>query len=221
MEGSHLPKSMIASFLAAALWLAAGLAHAEVIEGRDYTVLDPPQPTSSPGKIEVTVFFNYGCPPCSELQPLLRNWSQKLKLQPDVVIKRIATGFGQRAWTNLAKTYYALHETGDLDRLDDALFLAIHHDHQLLFDQESIMSWVAGHGVDMQKFSDIFSGFGVSHQLADAEKKVETYKIEHLPAIVVNGTYLVNGRSYEEVLRHTTELIVKARAHSRGSEASP
>jgi thiol:disulfide interchange protein DsbA len=211
-----MPKPILASLLVAALCLAASVVRAEVIEGRDYTVLDPPQRTSSPGKIEVTEFFSYGCPPCNELHPLLRNWSQKL--DRDVVLKRIATGFGQRAWTNLAKTYYALHETGDLERLDDALFLAIHKDRKPLFDQQSIMDWVAGHGVDMQKFTAIFGGFGVSHQLADAEKKVESYKIERLPAIVVNGRYLVSGRSYEEVLRHTTELIVKERASSRGGE---
>jgi len=211
-------KSILATFLMAVLWLGAGLARAEVVEGRDYTVLDPPQHTMSPGKIEVLEFFSYGCPVCGEMHPLLRNWHQRLPR--DVVVRRVATGFGQRAWTTLAKTYYALEATGDLGKLDDALFLAIHRDHQALFDQHSITDWVGAHGVDAQKFGQAMASFGVSSQLGQAEKLVEVYKIEHLPAIVVNGKYLVNGRSNEEVLRHTTELIVKERASSRGLEAN-
>jgi protein dithiol oxidoreductase (disulfide-forming) len=213
-----MPKSILAAFVLAALWLAAGGSRAEVIEGRDYTVLDPPQHTLSPGKIEVLEFFSYGCPRCSELQPALRNWSQKLPR--DVVLRRVATGFGQRAWTNLAKTYYALAAIGDLDKLDDALFIAIHRDHQALFDQHNITDWVGGHGVDAQQFASAMASFGVSSQLGLAEKLVESYKIERLPAIVVNGKYLVNGRSNEEILRHTSELIVKERASSRGMEAA-
>jgi thiol:disulfide interchange protein DsbA len=213
-------KSILATVLMAVLagTLGLGIARAEVIEGRDYTVLDPPQHTMSPGKIEVVEFFSYGCPPCGELHPLLRKWSERLP--HDVVVRRVATGFGQRAWTNLAKTYYALEATGDLGKLDDALFAAIHHDHQALFDQHNIMDWVGAHGVDAQKFAAAMASFGVSSQLGQAEKLVESYKIERLPAIVVNGKYLVNGRSNEEVLRHTTELIVKERASSRGVEAA-
>jgi protein dithiol oxidoreductase (disulfide-forming) len=211
-------KSILATLLLAALWIAAGAARAEVIEGRDYTVLDPPQHTLSPGKIEVLEFFSYGCPRCGELHPALRAWSQRLPR--DVVLRRVATGFGQRAWTNLAKTYYALGATGDLDQLDDQLFLAIHRDHLALFDQHNITDWVGGHGVDAPKFTTAMASFGVSSQLALAEKLVQSYKIEHLPAIVVNGRYLVNGRSNEELLRHTSELIVKERASSRGMEAA-
>jgi len=209
---------IVFAFLLAVGWLAAGTARAEVIEGRDYTVLDPPQHTMSPGKIEVLEFFSYGCPHCSELHPLLHAWSQKLPR--DVVLKRVATGFGQRAWTNLAKTYYALVATGELGKVDDALFFAIHRDRLTLFDQRSITDWIGAHGVDTQKFGQAMASFGVSSQLAQAEKLVESYKIEHLPAIVVNGKYLVTGETDEQLLRHTTELIVKERASSRGLEAA-
>lgn len=207
-------QKFVFAFLLAVGWLAAGAARAEVIEGRDYTRLDPPQHTMSPGKVEVLEFFSYGCPRCGELHPYLRSWSQKLPR--DVVLKRVASGFGQRAWTNLAKTYYALLATGELDKVDDALFMAIHRDRQVLFDQRSITDWVGAHGVDAQKFGSAMASFGVSSQLGQAEMLVESYKIEHLPAIVVNGKYLVNGNSYDELLRHTTELIVKERANNRG-----
>jgi thiol:disulfide interchange protein DsbA len=206
-----------AAFLLAALWLAAGSAGAQIVEGTDYTVLDPPQRTLSPGRIEVLEFFSYGCPGCSELHLRLRAWAQKLPR--DVVVRRVATGFGRTAWTSLAKTYYALEATGDLDRLDDPLFLAIHKEHRPLFDQKSITDWVGEHGVDPQKFATAFGSFGVSSQLNQAEQMVEAYKIEHIPAIVVNGKYLVTGRSFEEVLRHAMELVIRERASNRSTQA--
>ena len=33
--------------------------------GKHYFVIDPPQPTQTPGKIEVTEVFSYGCPACN------------------------------------------------------------------------------------------------------------------------------------------------------------
>ena len=36
------------------------------IEGKHYFLIDPPQPTSHPGKIEVTEVFSYVCPACNQ-----------------------------------------------------------------------------------------------------------------------------------------------------------
>lgn len=211
-------KISVRVLLMAALWLMAALARAEIIEGRDYTPLDPPLKTLDPGKIEVIEFFSYGCPRCNELHPLLRVWAQKLPR--DVVLRKIATGFGRAAWTNLAKAYYALEATGKLeDPLDSALFFAIHKEHKPLFDQKNITDWVGEHGVDKDAFKDAFTSFGVNTQLTRAEQTVAAYKIDHLPALVVNGKYLVNGRSFEEMLRHATELIIRERANSKTQDA--
>jgi len=206
-------KIVRATVVAAALWLLAGNAHAQLIEGRDYTLLDPPQKTMSPGKVEVLEFFNYGNPRCDEVYPQLLSWSQRLPRE--VSFRKVATGFGRTAWTNLAKTYYALEATGDIENLDGALFHAIHKEHKPLFDQQSITDWVGEHGVDPQKFATAFASFGVNTQLSQAEQMVEGYKIEKLPTLVVNGKYLVNGRSFDEVLKHATALIVKEHASIR------
>jgi thiol:disulfide interchange protein DsbA len=212
-------KSVHAAFLVAALWLLSGPAVAEIVAGRDYTVLDPPQRTLSPGKIEVLEFFSYGCPRCNDFYPHLRTWTQKLPR--DVAFRRVATGFGHAPWTNLAKTYYALEATGDIEALDGALFHAIYKEHAPLFDQKSITGWVGDHGVNPQKFATAFASFGVNTQLSQAEQMVEAYKIERLPALVVNGKYVVNGANFEELLRHATELIVRERASTRTLEAGP
>jgi protein dithiol oxidoreductase (disulfide-forming) len=197
----------------AVLVLSAPL-RAEVQLGRDYRTLDPAQHTESPGKIEVIEFFSYGCPHCNEFYPLVSAWAAKLP--QDVVFKRVATGFGRTAWTHLAKTYYALEATGDLARLDGALFHALHEEHLPLFDEKSIAEWVGKNGVDTGKFKTSFESFGVNTRLNQAEQMVESYKIEGVPALAVAGKYVVIGRSFEEILTNADQVIAKARSEEGG-----
>ncbi|HXD37744.1 MAG TPA: thiol:disulfide interchange protein DsbA/DsbL, partial [Rhodanobacter sp.] len=35
------------------------------VEGKNYFLIEPAQPTSQPGKVEVTEVFSYGCPACN------------------------------------------------------------------------------------------------------------------------------------------------------------
>jgi thiol:disulfide interchange protein DsbA len=130
----------------------------------------------------------------------------------DVVFKRVATGLGRTAWTNLAKTYYALEATGDLNRLDAQLFHAIHEEHQPLFDEKAISQWVGQHGVDTAKFNMAFESFGVNTKLNQAEEMVENYKIDGVPALAVDGKYLILGNSFEQMLANADGVIAKVRA---------
>jgi protein dithiol oxidoreductase (disulfide-forming) len=179
-------------------------------EGTDFRKLDPPQHTGSPGRIEVLEFFSYGCPHCNEFYPLVTAWAAKLP--KDVVFQRVATGLGHTAWTNLAKTYYALVTTGDMTRLDAQLFHAIHEEHAPLFDQKSISQWVAQHGVDAAKFNTAFESFGVGTKVNQAEDMVENYKIDGVPAITVDGKYVVLGNTFEQILANADAVIAKVRA---------
>ena len=43
-------------------------------EGKTFRKVVPPQPTDSPGKIEVVEFFSWGCPHCAHFYPLLHAW---------------------------------------------------------------------------------------------------------------------------------------------------
>src|SRR5207302_1422267 len=66
--------------------------HAQGVEGTDYRKIEPPQPTDSPGKIEVIEFFSYMCPHCKEFYPLVSTW--EAKLPKNVVFRRVPAGFG-------------------------------------------------------------------------------------------------------------------------------
>lgn len=179
-------------------------------EGTEYRKIDPPQHTLSPGRIEVLEFFSYGCPHCNEFYPMVTAWAAKLP--KDVVFDRVAAGLGRTAWTNLAKTYYALVSTGDMARLDAQLFHAIHEEHAPLFDEKAISEWVAKHGVDAAKFNTAFESFGVNTKANQAEDMVENYKVDGVPTLTIDGKYVVLGNNFEQILQNADAVIAKVRA---------
>ena len=69
---------------------------AEIVEGRDYTILTEPRPTESGKNIEVLEFFWYGCPHCYDLHPLIQAWQKKAPKDVSFAISRrcfVLTGF--------------------------------------------------------------------------------------------------------------------------------
>ncbi|HXY97661.1 MAG TPA: thiol:disulfide interchange protein DsbA/DsbL [Steroidobacteraceae bacterium] len=202
---------------AAALTLSAP-ARAQLVEGKDYRPLTPPRPTSSPGKVEVVEFFSYACPHCAKFNPLVSAWVAK---QPkDVAFKRVAVSYGRPPWMNLSRTYYALESTGDLKKLDAALFRAIHDDHQNLFDEQSIADWVGKEGGDATRFANAYVSFGVNNQTVQADQMAEDFGIDAIPTLAVNGRYVVisptqaadEEQTFRELLVLTDKVIAMARA---------
>src|SRR6266550_6128370 len=209
-----------------ALWVLATAAtgmsaplHAQGVEGTDYRRIEPPQPAASPGKIEVIEFFSYMCPHCKEFYPLVSTWAAKLPR--NVVFRRVPVGFNRPAWINLARAYYALQVSGDLDKLDGALFHAIHDEHLQLFDEQSLADWAGKNGGHEEQFTAAYASFGVNNQTVQADQLAERYGIEAVPTLTVNGEYLAMGQTFAEMLLNTDRLIAQAQseAHAAGNAA--
>ncbi len=186
---------------------------ADLVEGRDWRLIDPPQPSDTPGKIEVLEFFSYGCPHCSDLNPLITPWSKGLPA--DVSFRRVPVSFGRAAWANLAKLYFSLESTGDIERLNQPIFDALHKQGLGLYTKPAIVDWVADHGVDSKLFSDIFDSFDIQTKLSRGDYLVSRYRIDAVPTITVAGRYAVLGREVKglpELLTIADGLIAKARA---------
>lgn len=185
---------------------------ASLVEGRDYELIVPPQPGETPGKIEVLEFFSYGCPHCKDFHPLVMAWAAKLP--KDVSFKRIPVTFGRATWTNLARLYYGLEATGDLPRLDEAVFRAIHEERVNLFTPSAIMAWIKREGVNEKRFKAAFESLSVSALISRSDQMVRNYRIRSVPQLTVAGRYLVTGqtaRSYAELLTIADGLIEIAR----------
>ncbi len=174
------------------------------------TPVSPPQPTEDAAKIEVLEFFSYGCPHCADFNPVLTAWVAKQ--QGDVVVKKVPITFGRAAWVGIAKLYYTLEVTGDLHRLESDVFKAIHVERQNLFEEKALTEWAVKKGVDPKKFSETFNSFGVMSKVKRGDQLAQSYKISGVPAVAVDGKYLVGGQSFGEVLATTDKLIAKARS---------
>jgi len=181
--------------------------------GGDYTPITPAQPTESPGKIEVLEFFSYGCPHCAEFSPQLAAWAAKLP--GDVVLRKVPVGFGRAAWNNVGRLYYALEATGDAARLEGDIFKAIHLEHVNLFDEKTALDWIAKRGVDGKRFADTYNSFSVQSRVRRGDQLAQAYRVTGVPALAVEGRFLVGGKDYGEALAITDKLIAKVRAERK------
>lgn len=191
------------------LSLASALASAAPAQGTDYTLISPPQAQTTSGKVEVIEFFSYGCPHCFHMAPLLKQW-EKSELPANAVLVRVPVAFGRREWGQLVRAYYTLEATGDLQRLDEKLFSAIHEQHQQLFDLDSLASWAAQNGVDANKFRTTFNSPEITAKAVRADQLSRDYKIQGVPTLTIAGKYQAHGKDYPEMLKITRELVNQA-----------
>jgi thiol:disulfide interchange protein DsbA len=189
--------------------LVGSMVSAAPVQGTDYTLISPPQTPTTTGKVEVIEFFSYGCPHCFHMSPLLKQWQQK-ELPANAVLVRVPVAFGRREWGQLVRAYYTLEASGDLERLDEKLFTAIHEQHQQLFDLESLTAWAAQNGVDANKFRTLFSSQEVTNRAMQADQMSRDYKINGVPTLAVAGKYTALGKDYPDMLRITRELVTLA-----------
>jgi thiol:disulfide interchange protein DsbA len=202
------------SFFALTFLALSTSLQASIIAGHDYVVLSTPQRQEINGKIEVVEFFSWGCPHCYEFYPMLSRWLGSLP--KDASFKRVPVGLGHPEWEALAKAYYALQTTGDVDRLDSQIFEDIHKNHVWLYDEASITAWVGKHGVNVQKFTEAFRSFSVNMTAGQAEQRAEDYRIPGVPTLAIAGKYTVDG-DQAKMLTTSDQLIAMERAASKKS----
>ena len=191
--------------------LCATYAHAEVVEGTDYSRLSQPQPTASGNKIEVLEFFFYGCPHCYHLHGALNTW--KKTMPKDVDLHYVPVFFKDFA-VPMARTFYALESMGKLGKLHNDLYEAWNVFDINLRDEDKIIEFVAKHGVDRQRFKDEYESFKVMNKVDRTvhEKVLIDYGVEGTPDFVVDGKYNVPNRTTpEDTLRVLDEVIKLAR----------
>jgi len=199
--------------IAAALFIS-GTAFAAAELGKDYKLLNPPQPTDSK-KIEVLEFFFYGCSHCFHLHTPLTAWE---KTKPkDVELTFVPTIF-RDSMEPMARTMYALESMGQLDKLHDALYRAWNVDNLELFDEASIADFVAKHGVDRAKFTDAYNSFSMQSQVVRARQMVRGYRINGTPTLVVDGKYVITGLQPDETVRVLKEVVDIARKARSGKK---
>lgn len=189
---------------------------ADLKAGREFKPINPPL-AAPKDKIEVIEFFSYGCNHCSDFHPIISKWAANLP--KDVSFRRVPVSFGRAEWARLSKIYYSLEATGELAKLDTAVFIAIHEQRVPFKTDDAVFAWVAGKGSDAKKFAEAFNGFSMASKVQRGDQDAVAARIGGVPSLAVDGRYLVSNEaasSYEDLLRITDAVIAKARQERKG-----
>jgi len=197
------------------VFFAAGLAQAQPTAGVEYRELCAPQPAESADKIEIIEFFWYGCPHCYNFEPVIEPWAKKLP--KDTQFRRVPAIFNDE-WEQGARAYYALEAIGEGPRLHKPLFDAVHTGSRLKVANEAALTeWLGKQGVDTKKFAAAYRSFSVEGKVKRAKQLTQAYKIDGVPAMAVNGKYVVitdNIKSLDQMLAVSDYLIDRSRKQS-------
>ena len=190
MNRRDFTSTLLVSGAGASLLLASGATLAQApVEGRDYSLIQPPQPPANATKIEVLEFFSYACPHCSSFEPMVGPWSRSLPA--DVAFRRVPVSFLFNA-ENFQRTYFALEATGLVEQMQSKVFAAVHVERQRLDKPEDIAALVTKNGGDGAKFLAAFKSFSVATAVTKARKMQADYKIESVPALTIHGRFLTS-----------------------------
>ena len=180
-------------------------------QGKQYTELSNPQPTSSADKIEVVELFWYGCPHCHSLEPHIQKW---LSTKPDdVEFVRMPAILSNR-WELLAKAYYTAELLDVVDKTHVALFEALHTKKIKIDDEAALQKFFVSQGVSAEDFKKTFNSFAVNIKINNARQMTRRYATSGVPLLVVNGKYSTSqsmARGSEAAIKVVNYLIEKER----------
>jgi protein dithiol oxidoreductase (disulfide-forming) len=184
----------------------------QAIAADGYNIISPAVPTETGDKIEVLEIFWYACPHCYDFEPHIKEW---LNNKPEDVTFRQMPGIFRKNWIPHAKAFYTAEKMGVLDTIHTPLFDAIHKERKNIHDDKSIKKFFVKHGVDGEEFSKIYESDEIDTKAKKAFLMGQKYKVTGVPAIIVNGKYMISGStagSFENVLKITNALVDKERA---------
>jgi len=200
-----------------ALGFAALVAFASVAQAQqplrqklEYDLISP-QPVATGERIEVVEFFWYGCPHCNNLQPPLEAWLARKPV--DVELRRIPAVF-RESWIPHARLYYTLEALGEVARLHQAVYRAIHADGNALMTANATSEWASRNGVEPARWLAAYNSPEVERKVQESRSHTKAYAIEGTPSLVVDGRYLTSSSKAEsmpQVITILDGLIVIAR----------
>jgi len=180
----------------------AGASIAAPVQGQDYNLLTPPQPTEPGKKVEVIEFFAYYCPHCNALDRSLNEW---VRAQGDkIVFKRVHVSANGEPMPQ-QKLYFALESMGKVEEYHSKIFYAIHFQRVHMNTDADVIDFMVKQGMDRDKFTALYNSFTVQSKVNRAIQMMSAYKIDSWPTLIVDGKYVTSPAiagarmpSYEE-----------------------
>jgi protein dithiol oxidoreductase (disulfide-forming) len=202
--------------LAAALFATGALAdEAKIpVEGKDYYRIDPPA-ASDANKVVVTEVFSYACPHCAHFEPYIDQLKSQL---PAGVEFELLPAVFQPGWEPFARAFYTAKSLGLIDKTHQALFDAIHRDHQPLRTVDELANlFYANYGANPGSFVSTATSFVVEGELSHGNELVHDYQVDATPTLIVDGKYRIvansdKGVNFGDMVTTTLQLVKQEQA---------
>ncbi len=199
------------------------------VAGKNYFLIDPPQPTGHPGAIEVTEVFSYVCPACNAFHGTVDRIASNLPA--GAVMNYVPASFRpDENWPMYQRAFYAAQALGLVDKTHDAMFDATWKSGELAtYNLQSgapkprsawptiddAAKFYAKYGVSAQEFLAVADSFAVNTKMKRADDLVKAYGVDATPTIVVNGKYrftVASAGGYPQAFELTQWLVSKEAA---------
>lgn len=199
------------------------------VEGKNYFLIDPPQPTAHPGQIEVTEVFSYVCPACNAFHATVDRIAGNLPA--GAVMNYVPAAFRpDENWPMYQRAFYAAQALGLVDKTHDAMFEATWNSGEMAtYNLQTGMpkpqsAWptiddaakfYAKYGVSAQEFLAVANSFAVNTKMKRADDLVKAYGVDATPTMVINGKYrftVASAGGYPQAFELTQWLISKEAA---------
>lgn len=203
---------LLLMLLATAPLLAWAAPAAAPVEGQDYELIAEPGPFAPlAGKIEVVEVFGYTCPHCAHFEPQLAAWAAKLPA--DVRFTPVPAAFGGY-WDSYARAFYAAEQVGVLKRSHADVFKALHEQRSLPAQNVSpdeLATFYSQYGVQPQRYIEALRSQQVDDKVKNARAFAMRVKVTGTPMLIINGKYLVKGKTFDDNLRIADALLARER----------
>ncbi len=193
---------------------------AEFAEGVHYQRLPVPVETRDEGKIEVVEVFSYACNHCKDFDPTLEVWRTR---QTDGVDFHRMPAIFNETYAVFGQAFYAADVLGVGEAVHTPIFRAL-HERGIDLRDPSLMSALFHEfgGVAPDQFEQVFNSFGVRGRVQQADARGRAYRISGVPALIIDGTFRVDGRMAGSNARmlEIVDLLVAQRRTEKGLQAA-
>jgi len=158
-------------------------------------------------KIQVVEAFWYGCPHCYIFDEYLSKWEKKN--DEDIEFINMPVVFN-KPWLLHARVFYTFKEMDNYSELHKNFFYAFHEQQRKFNTMDSIMNFFESQNVDIEQAKKILLSEKVSKKVQEANYMLETYKIDSVPAIIINNKYKISGsmaKTYDRMIEISEYII--------------
>jgi thiol:disulfide interchange protein DsbA len=170
--------------------VAKAPARPALVAGQDYLLI-PAAQAATGDQVVVTEVFSYACPHCADFQPYANEL--KSKLPKDAKFALLPAVFNAM-WEPYARAFYTAQSMGLVDKTHQALFDAIHRDHEPLRTIQDLANlFYANYGASPGEFLSTATSFVIEGEMSSGNQKVREWQVDATPTLIVDGKYRVTA----------------------------